>query len=292
MKLELQHVTFSYNRRAKPALRDLSLTLEGGVYGLLGANGAGKTTLISMIVGLRHPGAGTITLDGRTQKEWGNAYFDHIGYLPQAPRFYDNYTLREFLLYMARLKGISAAAARTRSDELLEFVNLADECKKRVGACSGGMRQRLGIAQAMLNDPALLILDEPTAGLDPLERVRFRNLISRLGEERTVLLATHIVPDVEYIAKEIILLKSGELLQHGTPEEMAAPLQNAVWEMQVQTADDVSLAMRGKMVSNVRQQADGFVLRVVSKDSPAANALSVHPTLEDVYLYAFGEAGI
>ncbi len=288
-KLELQNVNFSYNRRARPALYDFSVTLDGGVYGLLGANGAGKTTLISLIVGLRRPDSGRIAFGGRTPAEWGNAYFDHIGYLPQAPRFYDNYTIWEFLLYMARLKGMSPARARARSEELLTFVNLADERKKTVGACSGGMRQRLGIAQAMLNDPDLLILDEPTAGLDPLERVRFRNLISRLGEERTVLLATHIVPDVEYIAKDILLLKGGRLLREGTVEQLTEPLQNAVWEFTVADEAEVSRVMAQSLVSNVRQLPGGFLLRVVSEQAPAPEAAAVRPTLEDVYLREFGE---
>lgn len=292
MTLELKAVGFSYKQSRTPALCDFSATLDGGVYGLLGANGAGKSTLISLIVGLFAPATGEITWDGRPLAAWGNNYFDHVGYLPQAPRFYANYTLREFLLYMARLKGMSAAAARQRSEELLEFVNLSDECQKRIGSCSGGMRQRLGIAQAMLNDPDLLILDEPTAGLDPLERIRFRNLISRLGESRTVLLATHIVSDVEYIAKEILLLKQGRLLRQGTVEQLVSPLQQSVWEMAVDTEDEVSRCVRQYLVSNVRQLPEHFVLRVVADTPPSAQAVSVRPTLEDVYLHEFGEASL
>ena len=190
---------------------------------------------------------------------------------------------------MAAVKGMDKKAARERCSTLLEFVNLADEKKKKIGSCSGGMKQRVGIAQAMLNDPAVLILDEPTAGLDPLERIRFRNLISRLGESRTVLLATHIVPDVEYIAREILLLKGGKLLEQGTPADLAASVKDCVWEFAVDKEEQVTQYMQNFKVSNVKQQASQYTLRIVHTDKPAPDAVPVVPTLEDAYLRHFGE---
>lgn len=289
MSLQLQDVCFSYGKT--PVLKHISATLEHGVYGLLGANGAGKTTLISLLVKLRRPASGHIFLDGQDIFTEGVGYFDHIGYLPQSPRFYPQYTIRDFLRYMAAIKGMPKAMAYARCDELLAFVNLAEEAHKKVGACSGGMRQRVGIAQALLNDPELLILDEPTAGLDPLERIRFRNLVARLGESRTVLLATHIVPDVEHIAREVFLLRRGELIGQGSPAALAASLHGGVWQITVQGEAEVADCIRRFPVSNVQQEAESYCLRVVSDTPPTPDSQPLAPRLEDVYLHLFGEEG-
>lgn len=286
MSLFLENIHFSYGK--KKALHNFTADLECGVYGLLGANGAGKTTLISIIVRLLTPQQGHVLWNGQNIRELGTRYFKYIGYLPQSPRFYNNFTIREFLLYMAKLKGLRKKKAEERSADLLSFVNLEHDQNKKIGACSGGMRQRVGIAQAMLNDPKVLILDEPTAGLDPLERIRFRNLISRLSEERIVLLATHIVSDVEYIAQQILLLKEGELLQQGSPSSLIEPVKNYVWELTVDNERTVGQLMQRYRVSNIRQQGQSYVMRIVDKDKPAEDAYPMTPTLEDVYLWHFG----
>lgn len=287
MSLQIEEVSFSYGKHL--ALNDISASLENGVYGLLGANGAGKTTLISVLVKILSPQRGRVLFDRKDIRELGQFYFDNVGYLPQSPRFYSNYTIEEFLLYMATLKGMRKNEARERSSTLLEFVNLVEERKKKIGACSGGMRQRVGIAQAMLNDPAILILDEPTAGLDPLERIRFRNLISRLGDNRTVLLATHIVSDVEHIARNILLLKNGQIIKQGTPLELSTAVDNCVWEVVVDNEKQLMHHIREFKVSNIKQQESQYIIRIVHANKPTAKAHLVPPTLEDAYLWHFGE---
>ena len=219
--MEIRFENISKRYRRKYALREFSAALSSGVYGLLGANGAGKTTLISILVGLVKPDSGRITVEGTDVRELGREFLSKIGYLPQYPEFYRDFTVTDFLAYMCALKGIPAAEGKKRASELLAVVNLSDAGDKKVGALSGGMRQRVGIVQAMLSDPAILILDEPTAGLDPQERIRFRNLITRFSKDRMVLLATHIVSDVEFIANEVILLKEGRLICQDTPHELA-----------------------------------------------------------------------
>lgn len=218
MKLQLQHLSKCYG--AKQAVNDVSTTLTPGVYGLLGANGAGKTTLMRMICGVLKPTSGRICLDGKTIEELGERYYSHLGYMPQDFGFYPDFTAREFMLYMAAVKGLDKKQAKTRTKELLELVNLRDVADKKIKSFSGGMKQRLGIAQAELNAPDILILDEPTAGLDPKERVRFRNLIKDLGEESIVLLSTHIVSDVEHIADTVLMMKAGQIIYNGSADEI------------------------------------------------------------------------
>ncbi|MCM1327067.1 MAG: ABC transporter ATP-binding protein [Bacteroidales bacterium] len=211
MELVIDRVSKQYKNRI--AVDRVSVKLQRGVYGLLGANGAGKTTLMRVICGILKPTSGTVTFDGMDVGE--EAYRAILGYLPQDFGYYPEFSALDFLLYMAALKGIPKAQARRRAQELLELVSLQDVCRKKIKTFSGGMKQRLGIAQALLNEPKLLILDEPTAGLDPKERVRFRNLIESLGKESIVILSTHIVSDVEHIAKEILLMKNGQLIYQG-----------------------------------------------------------------------------
>ena len=211
MKLIIDRVSKQYQNRI--AVDRVSATLQKGVYGLLGANGAGKTTLMRMLCGILKPTGGTITFDGIDVRE--EAYRAVLGYLPQDFGYYPEFSALDFLLYLAALKGIPKAQAKRRARELLALVSLQEAEKKKIKTFSGGMKQRLGIAQALLNDPKLLILDEPTAGLDPKERVRFRNFIQTLGKDSIVLLSTHIVSDIEHIADEILMMKAGQLIYRG-----------------------------------------------------------------------------
>lgn len=286
MKLELDTISKSYGRFK--ALRSVSATLEDGVYGLLGPNGAGKTTLINILIGILPSDGGTIRLDGSDTAKMGRGYFDLIGYMPQYPQFYANFTVYEFLAYMCQLKGVKDADSRIK--EALTFVNL-DTCRNmRIGTLSGGMRQRLGVAQAILNNPKLLVLDEPTAGLDPGERIRFRNLISKLAAGRIILLATHIVSDVECIAKEILLLQKGELVMQGTPGELEQSIQGRVWEVAVSREEALLLGDK-YCVSNMKQQGENFVLRIINDTSPHSGAVLVRPNLDDVFLHTFFRQG-
>ena len=216
MELRIDRLTKQYG--AKIAVDRMDFTLKAGVYGLLGANGAGKTTLMRMICDILRPTSGEVLYDGRPISEQGDAYRMVLGYLPQQFGYYPEFTANKFMMYMAALKGLGKSAAAAKTLELLELVGLSEVKNKKIKTFSGGMKQRLGIAQAMLNDPEILVLDEPTAGLDPKERVRFRNLISSFSKDKIVLLSTHIVSDIEYIANEILVMKAGKLVHQGKPE--------------------------------------------------------------------------
>ena len=268
------------------ALKDFTTELTEGVYGLLGANGAGKTTLINIIVGILGSDGGTVLIDGQDAGTLGKDFLSKIGYMPQYPVFYRDFTVMDFLLYMCALKGIPAEQGKKRALELLDIVNLSDAKDKKIGALSGGMRQRVGIVQAMLGDPEILILDEPTAGLDPSERIRFRNLISKFAQGRTILLATHIVSDVECIAKEIMILKEGSLITQGTTDTLEQNIYGKVWEVTVNGEDAARLGSQ-YYVSNMKQQGERFLVRIVSDMLPASDAVKVFPNLEDVFLYYF-----
>lgn len=289
MSLQINEVTKVYGK--KKALEGFSCILSNGVYGLLGPNGAGKTTLINIIAGVLKPTSGEIFFNGESTNRMGARFLDKIGYLPQHPRFYKNYRAYEFLEYMSALKGIPPKARKQRIEQVLEMVNLSDEKNKKIGSYSGGMRQRLGIAQAMLNNPDILILDEPTAGLDPKERIRFRNLISRLSDNRTVILATHIVPDVEYISEEVILLGAGIKIAQAPAANLMDAIAGKVWDVVADTDKTVQRYMERYSISNVVRRDDGYHLRVVSDNQPADHAVSQTPSLEDIYLYYFGEVG-
>lgn len=283
MEVRLEHISKKYG--SKYALQDLTATLENGVYGLLGTNGAGKTTLINAFMGII-PAQGDIFINGTNIRSLGSDFLSNIGYLPQYPKFYRDFSVREFLRYMCVLKGIDQADARI--DALLDTVNLADAAGKKIGALSGGMRQRLGIAQAMLSDPGILILDEPTAGLDPRERIRFRNLISQFSENRIVILATHIVSDVEFIANKILLLHQGELLKFAPPTELCRELDGKVWALTL-AEPDVPASLVHHTISNLAREENGIRLRILSETQPHPDARPVEADLEEVFLYHCGE---
>ncbi len=285
--MELKTVGLTKAFGSKTAVRDLNITLSSGVYGLLGANGAGKTTLMRLLCGLQEPTAGKILLNGKPIRGLGEKYRNVLGYLPQSFGYYPDFTAERFLLFIAALKGIPADEAKRKARELLEEVGLSRVSRRKIKTFSGGMKQRLGIAQAMLNDPGILILDEPTAGLDPKERVRFRNLISAFAKDRIVILSTHIVSDVEFIAEEILMMKAGMIVHFGKPQEITAEIYGCVWEYTVPSRDAERYA--GRMnVSNLRNIDQGrTVLRVISSLPPAPNAVRVDPTLEDLFLFYF-----
>lgn len=286
MELQLQHLRKQYG--IKCAVDDVSIHLEPGVYGLLGANGAGKTTLMRMICGVLKPTSGSIRLDGKAMQELGERYYTHLGYMPQDFGFYPDFTAREFMLYMAAVKGMDKKHARARTEELLELVNLRDVADKKVKSYSGGMKQRLGIAQAELNDPGILILDEPTAGLDPKERVRFRNIISDFAKDKIVILSTHIVSDVSYIADIILIMKQGKILLQGPMETVTNSIGGKVWEVM---ADERKAAWysRNLRVVNLHHEGNLVRLRIVDDAPPAPDASIVEPGLEDLFLYHFSE---
>ena len=282
MKVEFQNVSKYYGHKC--VLNQFTATLEHGVYGLLGPNGAGKTTLINIFIGILQKSSGSLMIDGQNVEMLGTEFLRHIGYLPQYPQFYKSFTVEDFMAYICVLKDIPKTIGKQRTDELLEMVNLTEHRRKKIGALSGGMRQRLGIAQAMLNSPDILILDEPTAGLDPQERIRFRNLISQFSENRIVLLATHIVPDVEFIANEVLLLKNGILLKQERPKELTQAIAGKVWEL---TLPDPQMTKRfdAMQISNMIHDANGIHLRMVCENCPGEEASPVLPNLEDVFLY-------
>ena len=282
MKLEIEAVSKQY-RRGVLALRDFSLELKPGVLGLLGPNGAGKTTLMSILATITKASKGRVLWDGVDISRKPDALRSVLGYLPQDFGVYPNLNAVEFLEYLAAVKGLDAVSSKRRIDELLDLVNLTDARKRPLGGFSGGMKQRVGIAQALLNDPQLLIVDEPTAGLDPEERVRFRNLLSELSGERIVILSTHIVSDVEATATDIALIAQGSLVAHATPEALLLMVEGKVWEWVV-ASTELNDAKQRFLMSSTTRRSDGVHVRVLG-DEPPPGAQPVAPNLEDAYLY-------
>jgi len=282
VKLLIEGVGKKYGG-GKWALKDFSLELSPGVLGFLGPNGAGKTTLMSILATVTRASEGRVVWDGTDISSDPDKLRSVLGYLPQDFGVYPNLNAVEFLEYLAAVKGLDAAASRRRIDELLNLVNLNDVRKRPLGGYSGGMKQRVGIAQALLNDPQLLIVDEPTAGLDPEERVRFRNLLSDLSGQRIVILSTHIVSDVEATATDIALIAQGRLVAHASPEDLLREVEGKVWEW-VLPSSELNAAKQRYLVSNTSRRSDGVHARVLAAQAPDG-AAAVAPTLEDAYLY-------
>ena len=286
-KLEIKNISKTYKKGTVKALDDFSVTLTPGVYGLLGPNGAGKSTLMNIITDNLNADSGEVLYDGENIKKLGKDYRSVLGYMPQQQGLYDDFTLNRFLWYMAALKGLKKKEAKEKIISLLETVNLTESAHKKLGGFSGGMKQRALIAQALLNDPEILILDEPTAGLDPRERIRIRNFISEIAEDKIVLISTHVVSDIEFIAKEIILLKEGKLISHNTCNNLTKEINNKVFEVEIEK-EELKYFQDNYRVSNLFHSGDKITVRIVTDMPPSEYELKpVPPTLEDLYLYVF-----
>ena len=286
MELRLINIKKSYNNRKTFAVNDFSVRLTPGVYGLLGPNGAGKSTLMNIITDNLRTDSGSVLLNGKDILTLGADYRDLLGYMPQQQGLYDDFTGEKFLWYMAALKGMKKKDARIQIERTLGLVNLTDDRYKKLKSYSGGMKQRILIAQELLNDPKILIMDEPTAGLDPKERIRIRNFISEISKDKIVLLATHVVSDVEYISKEILIMKAGKVIRHGTPGELLHDMEHHVFEVLVTAEEQVFYETHGFKTANIMLSSSGVCLRIVSDERPTVGEVrEVRPNLEDVYLY-------
>lgn len=287
MELTLKNITKVF--KDKIAVNDFNVILTSGVYGLLGPNGAGKTSLMRIIADVSNATSGEVYLNGKSKTELGADYRAVLGYLPQDVGFYKSFTAQKFLEYVATLKGIDKEKASIKIYELLKFVNLEKDRKRKIGKFSGGMKQRLGIAQALLNDPKILILDEPTAGLDPNERIRFKNLIAEISRDKIVILSTHIVSDVEFIANEILIMRDGELVEKATPVEILNSIRGKVHSLKIK--EDLLHKVQSKFkVSNIIRDHEHIMVRVVGDENPLIDGVEVideSPNLEDLFLYYF-----
>lgn len=285
MELSVDHVSKRYGQQW--ALRDVSLRCEPGMLGLVGPNGAGKTTLMRMIATLLEPTEGVISWNRQDIRTHGEAVRETLGYLPQEFGIYQEFSGRQFLRYLATMKGLPKPLARRRVDEVLEIVQMEQVADRKLNTYSGGMKQRIGIAQALLNDPELLIVDEPTAGLDPAERVRFRTLLASLTSNRIIILSTHIISDVEAVADRLVVLRAGQVLSDMTPEALLAAAVGKVWSVTADRATALRL-QEAYQVSTMVNQAQGITLRVISATRPHEAAVVVDPSLEDAYLLVTG----
>ncbi|MDQ2085346.1 ATP-binding cassette domain-containing protein [Herbivorax sp. ANBcel31] len=289
MNLSIKNVSKTYNKGKKKALDSFSVNLTSGIYGVLGPNGAGKSTLMNIITDNLKSDTGEVTYNNENIVKMGKEYRDILGYMPQQQAIYDDFTGLRFLWYMAALKGLKKSLAKERIENLLNTVNLKEDANKKLGAYSGGMKQRILIAQALLNDPKVLILDEPTAGLDPKERIRIRNFISTIALDKIVIIATHVVPDVEFIAKEIILIKEGKLLLQDKPGNILEDMQGKVFEVSV-SKEMVKDIQKKYKVSNISSEKDSVCVRFISDKKPEElNLRNAKPSLDDVYLYMFDD---
>ena len=287
--MELKTIGLTKKFGSKTAVDNLNITLTNGVYGLLGANGAGKTTLMRLLCNIQNPTSGRILLNEKNIVGLGERYRNLLGYLPQHFGYYPDFSAYDFLRYVSALKGLDEKAAHKKSKELLEAVDLSRESKHKIKTFSGGMKQRLGIAQAMLNDPRILILDEPTAGLDPKERIRIRNLISEVAKDKIVIIATHVVTDVEFIAKEIVMLSNGKIIRSGSPSKLLKELDGKVWNIFL-SDNEIDEVNTGYKVSNISRDADGVIARIIADSYDGRwQKEAVRPNLEDLYLYLNGD---
>ncbi len=285
MKVEIQNLTKRFGQ--KTAVDDVSLTLTSGVWGLIGANGAGKTTLMRMLAGILTPTSGRVLCDGADTLSLGEAWRDMLGYLPQHFGFYPEFTVADYLDYMAALKGLEKKAAREKIEELCEILSLTRVYKNKIKKLSGGTQRRVGIAQAMLNDPEVLILDEPTSGLDPGERVRFRNLLSEFARDRIVLISTHIVSDIEYIAAENAVMKDGKLIDVGTTEQLLRAVEGKVFTALVPDGELARVEREVRVVSLKNEGGAQTLVRYVADAPVLRDSEMAEPRLEDLYLWLF-----
>lgn len=290
MELKMEHLSKQF--KGKKAVDDVCLTLTPGVWGLLGANGAGKTTLMRMIADIMTPTSGAVYYDGTDIRKMGEGYRNLFGFLPQDFGYSRDFTVKDYLEYIAALKDVPVRETTKKIDHLLDILTLSDVKGKKIAKLSGGMKRRVGIAQAMLNDPKILIMDEPTAGLDPGERVRFRNFISEFSHDRIVLISTHIVSDIEYIATRNAIMKAGQIIDVGTTDELVRQVEDKVWVCTIPAGDLVSYEMRLRII-NQRSEDNGQVsIRYLSETPEIAGSDAVSPRLEDLYLWYFPQGNL
>lgn len=290
VKLELENITMIFGQ--KQAVKDVNVILHHGIYGLLGANGAGKTTLMKMVCGVLQPSNGNILYNGKNIVKIDEEYRGELGYLPQNFGYYPDFSAQDFMYYMAALKGIEKNKARKKTQELLEQVNLRDDAKKKIRTFSGGMRQRLGIAQALLNEPSILVLDEPTAGLDPKERMKFRNIIEKFSMEKIVILSTHIVSDIDYIADTVLMMKQGKFILNMPTKDAIDLMKGKVWNVVVQSSEIEKVSKKYRVINIQKRKDEKISLRIISDTEPMEGVQMLQPSLEDLYLYHFQEVNL
>lgn len=286
MRLTLERLSKQFKNRI--AVENVNAELTEGIYGFLGANGAGKTTLMQMICGIVAPTSGEVKLNGKNVTEMGEQFRDLLGYLPQEFGYTPGFTAEDFMLYIASVKGLDPRYARRRTRELMKLVSLEGDMKRKIRTFSGGMKRRLGIAQALLNDPKILIMDEPTAGLDPKERAYFRNVIAEMAQDKIIIISTHIVSDIEYISDQVIIMKKGRFILQGTTEELTAEAEGMVWSCRVPVREWAAFE-NSHTVANSRNLGELVEARVISPERPCADAEQAEPTLEDLYLKCFSD---
>ena len=290
MELKIEHISKRF--KDKTAVDDVSLTLTTGVWGLLGANGAGKTTLMRMIADIMTPSSGTISFNGKDIHKMGAEYRNIFGFLPQDFGYSRDFTVKDYLEYVAALKDVPHKETTKKINHLLDILTLSDVKEKKIAKLSGGMKRRVGIAQAMLNDPKILVMDEPTAGLDPGERVRFRNFISEFSHDRIVLISTHIVSDIEYIATRNAIMKEGKIVDVGTTKELVKQIEGKVWSCVVPAEKMIEYEMRLHIINQRNEDNDRISIRYLAEQSAIDGSVTAAPRLEDLYLWLFPQGGI